>query len=166
MEVATGLGEVAEFFKVLGNESRLGLLYLISQQPRTVGQLAEATGMSQPLVSQHLRTLRQARLIAGTRIGREIPYRLADNHVVHVMADALLHVQELEAGQPADPTTTTATPHQGEDMTNDTHTEHHTVTEHEHGTDCGHETVQHDDHVDYMHDGHKHALHGDHYDEH
>lgn len=96
MDIATRLVEAAQLFKVLGGESRLGLLYLISEEPRTVGQLVATTGLSQPLVSQHLRTLRQARLVAGERNGKEITYRLADTHVGHVIADALVHVQESE----------------------------------------------------------------------
>ncbi|MDR2565451.1 MAG: metalloregulator ArsR/SmtB family transcription factor, partial [Bifidobacteriaceae bacterium] len=60
MDTDEGLAEAAQLFKVLGNESRLTLLCLIGREPRVVGALAEATGMSQPLVSQHLRTLRQA----------------------------------------------------------------------------------------------------------
>ena len=56
MNVEPGLADAAQLFKVLGGESRLALLWLIGQEPRTVGALAEATGLSQPLVSQHLRT--------------------------------------------------------------------------------------------------------------
>ena len=89
-----GLAEAAQLFKVLGSESRLGLLRLIGAEPRTVGVLAEATGMSQPLVSQHLRTLRQVGLVTTSRTGREITYALADRHVAHVIEDALAHVQE------------------------------------------------------------------------
>lgn len=89
-----GIAEAAQLFKVLGSESRLGLLRLIGAEARTVGALVEATGMSQPLVSQHLRTLRQAGLVATSRSGKEVVYRLADLHVAHVVADALAHVQE------------------------------------------------------------------------
>ncbi len=92
-----GLAAAADLFKVLGSESRLGLLRLVEQQPRTVGSLAEAMSMSQPLVSQHLRTLRQAGLVSATRAGKEITYQLADVHVSHIVADALAHVLE-EAG--------------------------------------------------------------------
>nr|WP_243752394.1 metalloregulator ArsR/SmtB family transcription factor [Leucobacter weissii] len=81
-------------FKVLGNESRLGLLRLISREPRAVSALSEASGMSQPLVSQHLRTLRQAGLATDVRHGKTVVYHLADLHVDHVIADALAHVLE------------------------------------------------------------------------
>ncbi|MFH8252832.1 ArsR/SmtB family transcription factor [Microbacterium sp. B2969] len=89
-----GLADAAQLFKVLGNESRLWLLRLVGEQPRTVGALAEITGMSQPLVSQHLRALRQSGLVAATRSGKEVTYELADVHVSHVIADALAHVLE------------------------------------------------------------------------
>jgi DNA-binding transcriptional ArsR family regulator len=89
-----GLGDAAELFKILGNESRIWLLRLLGEQPMTVGTLASATGMSQPLVSQHLRTLRQNGLLAASRSGREVTYRVADDHVNHVIADAIAHVRE------------------------------------------------------------------------
>lgn len=88
------LVRAAQLFKVLGSESRLWLLQLIAEQPSTVGALVEATGMSQPLVSQHLRTLRQSDLVTTSRKGKEVTYRLADVHVSHVIADALAHVGE------------------------------------------------------------------------
>ncbi len=89
-----GLAAAAELFKVLGHESRLWLLRLLAEEPRTVGALVDATGTSQPLVSQHLRTLRQSGLVTATRTGREVTYRVTDEHVAHVVADALAHVRE------------------------------------------------------------------------
>nr|WP_269329685.1 metalloregulator ArsR/SmtB family transcription factor [Kineosporia babensis] len=81
-------------FKVLGNESRLWLLRLIGEQQRTVGELAQLTGLSQPLVSQHLRSLRQGGLVTAERSGKEMFYDIADTHVTHVVADAVSHVLE------------------------------------------------------------------------
>ena len=89
-----GLPEAAQLFKVLGSESRLWLLRLLSDESMTVGALADATHMSQPLVSQHLRTLRQTGLVTATRSGKEMTYRITDLHVSHVIADALSHVLE------------------------------------------------------------------------
>ncbi|MFC0646677.1 ArsR/SmtB family transcription factor [Cellulomonas phragmiteti] len=89
-----GLHAAAELFKVLGHESRLTLLLLLATEPRTVGALVAATGSTQPLVSQHLRTLRQSGLVTATRHGREVTYRVTDEHVTHVVTDALAHVTE------------------------------------------------------------------------
>ena len=56
--------------------------------------IRDRSGLSQPLVSQHLRTLRQAGLVSSERAGKEIRYALADQHVAHVVLDAIAHVQE------------------------------------------------------------------------
>lgn len=97
MSSVAGLNAAAHLFKVLGNESRLRLLLLLVEQPRTVGALAEAAGMSQPLVSQHLRTLRQAELVTAIRHGKEMTYQVTDEHVNHVIEDAFVHVHEPSA---------------------------------------------------------------------
>ncbi|UFU05476.1 ArsR/SmtB family transcription factor [Ruania halotolerans] len=94
MYETSGVAEAAQLFKVLGNESRLRLLCLLGEEPNTVGALVTATGMSQPLVSQHLRTLRQSSLVTADRAGKEVKYRVSDRHVSHVVADALAHVRE------------------------------------------------------------------------
>ncbi|GMA29005.1 ArsR/SmtB family transcription factor [Arenivirga flava] len=94
MQDGEDLTAVAQLFKVLGNESRLQLLRLLGAESRTVGALVEATGMSQSLVSQHLRTLRQAGLASAVRRGKEVTYSVADSHVTHVIGDALAHVHE------------------------------------------------------------------------
>lgn len=100
MHDVTGLAAAAQLFKVLGHESRLLLLRLLADRPRTVSALVDASGSTQPLVSQHLRTLRQAGLVTATRQGREVVYAVADEHVTHVVADALTHVQEPAAPGP------------------------------------------------------------------
>ena len=84
----------AGLFRALGSEARLALVRLLAEEPRTVARLVEATGMSQPLVSQHLRTLREAGVVASEPLGRERRYRLEDDHVAHVVADALVHAAE------------------------------------------------------------------------
>lgn len=94
------LSAAAQLFKVLGHESRLQLLVLLNETPRTVGALEVATGMSQPLVSQHLRLLRQSGLVTAERLGREVRYHVADRHVAHVVADALAHAREDDAPAP------------------------------------------------------------------
>ena len=62
--------------------------------PATVTQLVAATGQSQPLVSQHLKTLRLANVVTVDRVGREATYAVADTHVTHVVEDAISHVLE------------------------------------------------------------------------
>ena len=88
----------AELFATLASPRRLALVQRLAASPATVGELAEDLGVSQPLVSQHLRVLRQARLVHGRRDGRSITYEVVDDHVAHVVADALAHEREDGAG--------------------------------------------------------------------
>ena len=88
------LGVAAELFKVLSAPLRLGILEQLADGERCVHELVEALQAPQPLISQHLRVLRAARLVQGARRGREIAYALSDDHVAHIVTDALTHARE------------------------------------------------------------------------
>lgn len=84
----------AALLRALASPLRLAIVLELQHEARCVHELVEALGASQPLISQHLRTLREAQVIAGTRRGREIEYRLADDHILHVVQDAIAHAVE------------------------------------------------------------------------
>lgn len=90
----------AELFKALSTPSRLRILCVLSGEPSSVTTLVEATRLSQPLVSQHLKTLRGNNLVTVTRTGREALYALADDHVSHVIRDTITHSREPNQGNP------------------------------------------------------------------
>lgn len=85
------LADAAELFKVLGAEVRLAIVVELATAPRSVQELVDTLGVRQPLVSQHLRVLRSARLVTAERRHRQRLYRLVDEHVRHIVADALQH---------------------------------------------------------------------------
>lgn len=72
----------AEVLKVLSSPRRLDILHCLAIEPMEVGRLADALGLSQPNVSQHLAVMRNAGVVEGERVGREIRYRLADPDVL------------------------------------------------------------------------------------
>ena len=84
----------AALLKALASPLRLAIVLELQHDARCVHELVEALGASQPLVSQNLRTLREAQVIEGTRRGREIEYRLKDDHVLHIVVDAVAHATE------------------------------------------------------------------------
>ena len=89
---AIGRYEAAgELFKALSSPVRLAIVDLLATEPRYVHQLVELTGLTQPHVSQHLRVLRHAGVVRGVRRHREIAYALRDEHVAHIVRDALAH---------------------------------------------------------------------------
>jgi ArsR family transcriptional regulator, zinc-responsive transcriptional repressor len=89
-----GFEPAGELLKVLAAPARLAIVTELAEQPRFVHELVARLGMSQPLVSQHLRVLRGARLVGVERRGREAVYSLADQHVAHIVADAVQHSKE------------------------------------------------------------------------
>jgi ArsR family transcriptional regulator, zinc-responsive transcriptional repressor len=92
----------AELFKALSTASRLRILCVLSREPASVSTLVAATHLSQPLVSQHLKTLRGNNLVTVTRTGKEALYALADDHVARVIRDTIAHSREPHHASHAD----------------------------------------------------------------
>jgi ArsR family transcriptional regulator len=84
-----------ELLKALASTARLSIVLELARQERCVHELVEATGMTQPLVSQHLRVLRGAGVVVARRRGREAAYSLTDDHLAHIAADAVRHAEEI-----------------------------------------------------------------------
>ena len=78
-------GEAVAMLKLLGNEDRLMLLCQLSLQERTVGELEQLTGITQPTLSQQLGVLRREGLVATRREGKFIWYHLADALALQLM---------------------------------------------------------------------------------
>ena len=79
--------EAARMLRLLANENRLLLLcLLVAEGEMTVGRLAEALGLSQPALSQHLARLREDGLVAARRDAQSMHYRIADPRAALVLA--------------------------------------------------------------------------------
>lgn len=79
--------EAAHMLRLLANEKRLLMLcHLVGAGEMNVGALAEAVGLSQSALSQHLAKLRQDGLVATRREAQTIYYRLADPKAAQVLS--------------------------------------------------------------------------------
>jgi len=87
----------AELLKAFAHPLRLAIVLEVREGDRCVHDLVTALGAGQPLVSQHLKILRQAGLLNGQRRGREIVYSIVDDHVIHIALDAIEHANERKA---------------------------------------------------------------------
>lgn len=94
MKTPVVLGEVAETFRVLGDPTRVSLVWALSQGEMCVCDLAALLGVSQSRVSHSLRALRQLRLVRHRREGRIAYYALDDDHVSEMLRTAFRHVEE------------------------------------------------------------------------
>ena len=88
------LYELADLFKMFGDPTRAKILSCLQIRDMYVGELAEALGMSDSAVSHQLRVLRGAKLVKGTKEGKEVKYSLDDDHVTKIMECGLAHVNE------------------------------------------------------------------------
>ena len=93
------LAGAVDLLKALASPIRLATVVELCEGPRCVHELQESLEkagrtVSQPLLSQHLKVLREAGLVTTTRRGTEITYQLADAHVGHIVNDAIRHSQE------------------------------------------------------------------------
>lgn len=98
LRAADTLTAAGELLRALAAPVRIALVLQLRHSPRCVHELVDALGVAQPLVSQHLRVLKENGVVRGDRHGREVVYRLVDEHLAHIVADAVAHVEE--GGQP------------------------------------------------------------------
>jgi len=86
--------DLCQTFKVLGDPSRLKILWALEYQEMCVCDLAVLLGITESAVSHQLRLLRTLRLVKNRRDGTILYYRLADEHVSQLVRIALEHIQE------------------------------------------------------------------------
>jgi DNA-binding transcriptional ArsR family regulator len=85
---------MAEFFGILSDPNRLRLLSLLANTELCVCDLAIALGMSESAVSHQLRTLRSGRMVRYEKRGRQVFYRLDDQHILELYQSVAAHLAE------------------------------------------------------------------------
>ena len=88
------LFELAEFYKVFGDSTRIRILMVLCRHEMCVCDLATILSMNQSAISHQLRILKQARLISARREGKQVFYALADDHVHQLLDIAVTHLAE------------------------------------------------------------------------
>lgn len=82
---------MAGLFGALADTTRASIVHTLLQQELCTLDLAIVLGLSPPTVSQHLRVLRDLRLVRSRRHGRFVLYRLNDAHVAQLVSIGLAH---------------------------------------------------------------------------
>jgi ArsR family transcriptional regulator, lead/cadmium/zinc/bismuth-responsive transcriptional repressor len=86
--------DLAETFRVLSDSTRAKIVYSLLRQDLCTCDLAAILGTSESAVSQHLRVLRQLRLVKSRREGKLVFYSLDDAHIRILLAVCLSHVRD------------------------------------------------------------------------
>ena len=88
------LYDLADFFKVFGDPTRIRILCVLLQSEMCVCDLAELLKMSQSAISHQLRVLKQAKLVKNRREGKTVFYSLADGHIQTIISQGMEHISE------------------------------------------------------------------------
>jgi len=92
------LFDLADFFKVLGDTTRIRILQVLAFSEMCVQDIASLLDMTQSAISHQLRILKQARLVRQRRKGRNTFYSLDDEHVENILREGLDHLGHADKG--------------------------------------------------------------------
>jgi ArsR family transcriptional regulator len=93
------LDNAGDLLRALAAPVRIAIVLELRESSRCVHELVDVLMVPQPLVSQHLRILKAAGVVAGERTGREVRYRLVDDHLAEIVLAAVAHAGEYTDGE-------------------------------------------------------------------
>ncbi|NMB95869.1 MAG: winged helix-turn-helix transcriptional regulator [Clostridiaceae bacterium] len=85
--------KLAEIFKVLGDPTRIKILYVLSRTEMCVCDIADVLDMTQSAISHQLRLLRTMKLVKYRRDGKSAIYSLDDDHILQLFNQGIEHIQ-------------------------------------------------------------------------
>jgi len=86
--------QLSQFYKMFADETRIRILLLLEASKRNVNEIAEALNMTQSSISHQLQTLRLNNFVRHEKIGKEVYYSLADDHIKIILEYGLEHIKE------------------------------------------------------------------------
>lgn len=89
------LVDLAELFKVLGDPTRVKIIFILFKEEMCVCDIAESLSMTQSAISHQLRVLKQARLVKFRKEGKTVFYSLDDEHISKIFDCGLHHIEEM-----------------------------------------------------------------------
>ncbi len=89
--------DLAELFKIFGDTTRLKMICALFHRELNVCCIAEAAGISPSAASHQLRLLKTVRLVSSRKAGKEVYYRLSDDHIHMLYKIGFEHIGERSA---------------------------------------------------------------------
>lgn len=84
---------LSEVFKLLGDQTRIKIIFALSCCDLCVCDIAETIGMTQSAVSHQLRLMRNMKLVRYRKEGKSVFYTLDDEHILHLFNQGMEHVK-------------------------------------------------------------------------
>ncbi len=90
------ISKVGNLFKIIGDKTRLKLIFSLLESEKTVNELAETTLSSQSLVSHQLKILKTNHIVGSKKQGNFVTYFLIDEHINILLNICRTHINEKE----------------------------------------------------------------------
>ena len=87
--------DLAEFFKVFADSTRMKIIYALMKKELCVCDIAKIVGTTQSAISHQLRVLKQSKLVKFRKDGKEVFYSLDDDHIAEIVRKGREHIEEL-----------------------------------------------------------------------
>ena len=87
--------DLAEFFKMFADSTRMKIIYALLDKELCVGDIAEIVGTTQSAISHQLRILKQSKLVKYRKDGKTVYYSLDDEHIYQIVKKGREHIEEL-----------------------------------------------------------------------
>jgi ArsR family transcriptional regulator len=88
------LYDLSDFFKVLGDSTRIKIMWALDESEMCVCDLAVLLNMTKSAISHQLHSLKQANLVKYRKEGKVVYYSLTDDHVKAIFEKGLEHIRE------------------------------------------------------------------------
>ena len=92
----TDIEKVTSFFKVLGDQTRIRILFALKEKEMCAGDIAVLLNMTKSAVSHQLAVMRNMHQVRSRREGKNIFYSLDDHHIVDIIEEALIHMTHVD----------------------------------------------------------------------
>lgn len=88
------LNSMVDFYKVLGDKTRIKILFCLLKHEMCVCDIAKATNMSQSNISHQLRILKNLKIVKYRKEKKSVFYSLDDDHIHSILDQGLVHIHE------------------------------------------------------------------------
>lgn len=88
--------QLSNFYKSMGDPTRLRILITLLENKKSVSELVNELNMSQSAISHQLQVLREHRIVKNERLGKSIIYSIDDNHVSKTIIQGIEHISHGE----------------------------------------------------------------------
>lgn len=93
MAKKTNLPSISKFFKILGDETRINIMFILFENEVSVNDIAVILNMTKSAISHQLKLLKEEGHIKSRKDGKNIYYSLDDTHVFDILQQASEHVE-------------------------------------------------------------------------